>query len=163
MARNTPTPVKELRASLGPLPKHARIFCSDACLRRYLRARNWHVQRAERMLRNTLKWRDQCRPEEIRWVLLNIIPSRHPLVPAIRLFPPFTFSRHPHFFTPNKRPNHATRHGGVGCPIFPSPFATAPLPCALPPSFRIIRIWCMNVRFVGRVLNATASFCAIAG
>ncbi|CAI5997487.1 unnamed protein product [Closterium sp. NIES-64] len=59
--------VKELRASLGPLPKRARIFCSDACLRRYLRARNWHVQRAERMLRDTLKWRDQCRPEEIRW------------------------------------------------------------------------------------------------
>ncbi|CAI5462003.1 unnamed protein product [Closterium sp. Yama58-4] len=59
--------VKELRASLGPLPKRALIFCSDACLRRYLRARNWHVQRAERMLRDTLKWRDQCRPEEIRW------------------------------------------------------------------------------------------------
>ncbi|CAI5503478.1 unnamed protein product [Closterium sp. Naga37s-1] len=59
--------VKELRASLGPLPKRAQIFCSDACLRRYLRARNWHVQRAERMLRDTLKWRDQCRPEEIRW------------------------------------------------------------------------------------------------
>ncbi|CAI5476610.1 unnamed protein product [Closterium sp. Yama58-4] len=61
------TKVKELRASLGPLPKRAQIFCSDACLRRYLRARNWHVQRAERMLRDTLKWRDQCRPEEIRW------------------------------------------------------------------------------------------------
>ncbi|GJP73220.1 hypothetical protein CLOP_g3959 [Closterium sp. NIES-67] len=59
--------VNELLASLCPLPKRAQIFCTDACLRRYLRARNWNVQRAERMVRDTLRWRDECRPEEIQW------------------------------------------------------------------------------------------------
>ena len=32
-------------------------YCTDACLVRYLRARNWNIVPAEKLLRNTLKWR----------------------------------------------------------------------------------------------------------
>ena len=60
--------VKELREALGPLTGRAAIFCTDDCLRRYLRARNWNVHNAEKMLRDTLAWRNEYRPEEITWV-----------------------------------------------------------------------------------------------
>jgi len=43
-------------------------FCDDACLRRYLEARNWNVDKAKKMLEETLKWRSIYKPEEIRWV-----------------------------------------------------------------------------------------------
>lgn len=56
-----------LRAALGPLPSRANTYCTDDCLRRYLRARNWNMQQAEKMLQDTLRWRHEYRPEEIRW------------------------------------------------------------------------------------------------
>lgn len=59
--------VDELRASLGLLSGCAQKFCSDECLRRYLRARNWNVLKAKRMLKETLQWRASFKPEEIRW------------------------------------------------------------------------------------------------
>lgn len=31
-------------------------------------ARNWHVDKARKMLEETLKWRSAYKPEEIRWV-----------------------------------------------------------------------------------------------
>eukprot|EP00271_Cylindrocystis_brebissonii_P013061 TRINITY_DN32618_c0_g1_i1.p1 TRINITY_DN32618_c0_g1~~TRINITY_DN32618_c0_g1_i1.p1 ORF type:complete len:303 (+),score=62.06 TRINITY_DN32618_c0_g1_i1:218-1126(+) len=59
--------VDELRAALGPLEGYSAVFCTDACLNRYLRARNWNAKKAEKMLRDTLKWRAQYKPEEIKW------------------------------------------------------------------------------------------------
>lgn len=59
--------VAELRESLGTLSGRPLKFCSDACLRRYLQARNWNVQKAKKMLEETLKWRAAFKPEEIQW------------------------------------------------------------------------------------------------
>ncbi|XP_057531161.1 uncharacterized protein LOC130809406 [Amaranthus tricolor] len=59
--------VKELRTALGPLCGRSLKFCTDACLRRYLEARNWNVDKAKKMIEETLKWRDTYKPEEIRW------------------------------------------------------------------------------------------------
>nr|GMC52283.1 random slug protein 5-like [Ipomoea batatas] len=60
--------VNELRTSLGPLSGRSLQYCSDACLKRYLVARSWNVDKAKKMLEETLKWRSTFKPEEIRWV-----------------------------------------------------------------------------------------------
>ncbi|KAL5704604.1 hypothetical protein ACHQM5_023007 [Ranunculus cassubicifolius] len=59
--------VKELKASIGPLSGRNLLYCTDACLRRYLEARNWNVDKAKKMLAESLKWRSTYKPEEIRW------------------------------------------------------------------------------------------------
>ncbi|KAG5404980.1 hypothetical protein IGI04_011098 [Brassica rapa subsp. trilocularis] len=59
--------IEELRKLLGPLPEKLSGFCSDDAVLRYLRARNWHVKKAAKMLKETLKWRVQYKPEEICW------------------------------------------------------------------------------------------------
>lgn len=59
--------INELRATIGPLSGHALKFCSDACLSRYLEARNWNVHKSKKMLEDTLRWRATYQPEEIRW------------------------------------------------------------------------------------------------
>ncbi|GLT58043.1 hypothetical protein SLA2020_309690 [Shorea laevis] len=59
--------VKELRAALGPLSGRSLQYCSDACLRRYLEARNWNEDQSKKMLEETLKWRSTYKPEDIRW------------------------------------------------------------------------------------------------
>ncbi|KAJ9172784.1 hypothetical protein P3X46_015992 [Hevea brasiliensis] len=59
--------VSELKAALGPLSGRNLKYCTDACLRRYLEARNWNVDKAHKMLEETLKWRATYKPEEIRW------------------------------------------------------------------------------------------------
>jgi hypothetical protein len=59
--------VKQLREAIGPLSGRAAIFCTDDCLHRYLRARNWNVKKSEKMLRECLKWRASYKPEEIKW------------------------------------------------------------------------------------------------
>jgi hypothetical protein len=60
--------VCELRAALGPLSGRSLQYCTDSCLRRYLEARNWNVDKAKKMLEETIKWRATFKPEEIRWV-----------------------------------------------------------------------------------------------
>ncbi|KAK1391421.1 random slug protein 5 [Heracleum sosnowskyi] len=57
----------ELRVALGPLSGRSLRFCTDACLRRFLEARNWNVEKAKKMLEETLTWRSTYKPEEIRW------------------------------------------------------------------------------------------------
>ncbi|MED6146685.1 hypothetical protein PIB30_036761 [Stylosanthes scabra] len=59
--------VKELRGAIGPLSGRSLKYCTDACLRRYLEARNWNVDKSKKMLEDTLNWRSTYKPEEIRW------------------------------------------------------------------------------------------------
>ncbi|KAJ0614784.1 putative CRAL-TRIO lipid binding domain, CRAL/TRIO domain, CRAL/TRIO domain superfamily [Helianthus annuus] len=59
--------VNELKTALGPLSGRSLLYCTDACLRRYLEARNWNVEKAKKMLEETLAWRSTYKPEEIRW------------------------------------------------------------------------------------------------
>ncbi|XWS21536.1 hypothetical protein CRYUN_Cryun30bG0062600 [Craigia yunnanensis] len=59
--------INEIRRLIGPLPEKLAIYCSDAAIVRYLTARNWNVKKATKMLKETLKWRAEYKPEEIRW------------------------------------------------------------------------------------------------
>ncbi|XP_048434047.1 uncharacterized protein LOC103954607 isoform X2 [Pyrus x bretschneideri] len=62
--------INELKAAIGPLSGCSLQFCTDACFRRYLEARNWNLDKAKKMSEETLKWRSTYKPEEIRWVKL---------------------------------------------------------------------------------------------
>ncbi|CAA7035782.1 unnamed protein product [Microthlaspi erraticum] len=59
--------VSELKSAIGPVSGHSLVFCSDATLRRYLDARSWNVEKAKKMIEETLKWRSTYKPQEIRW------------------------------------------------------------------------------------------------
>ncbi|KAF6136257.1 hypothetical protein GIB67_042742 [Kingdonia uniflora] len=59
--------VNELKAAIGHLSGRSLQYCSNACLRRYLEARSWNVDKAKKMLEETIKWRSTYKPEEIRW------------------------------------------------------------------------------------------------
>nr|XP_043606203.1 phosphatidylinositol transfer protein 3-like [Erigeron canadensis]XP_043606204.1 phosphatidylinositol transfer protein 3-like [Erigeron canadensis]XP_043606206.1 phosphatidylinositol transfer protein 3-like [Erigeron canadensis] len=48
-------------------PDEFSRYCSDASISRYLRARNWNVKKAAKMLEASLKWRTDFKPEEILW------------------------------------------------------------------------------------------------
>lgn len=63
-----PLQINELKASLGPLSGRNLQYCTEACLKRYLEARNWNVDKSKKMLEETLRWRSSYKPEEIRWV-----------------------------------------------------------------------------------------------
>uniref|UniRef100_A0A0D9VL47 CRAL-TRIO domain-containing protein n=1 Tax=Leersia perrieri TaxID=77586 RepID=A0A0D9VL47_9ORYZ len=59
--------IGEVRAALGQLSGKTALYCSDASIARYLVARNWDVKKATKMLKKTLKWRSEYKPDEIRW------------------------------------------------------------------------------------------------
>ncbi|KAL5715249.1 hypothetical protein ACHQM5_017094 [Ranunculus cassubicifolius] len=59
--------VNELKDAIGPLAGSNLQFCTDACLRRYLEARNWNVDKSKKMLEESMNWRLTYQPEEIRW------------------------------------------------------------------------------------------------
>ncbi|KAL3830455.1 hypothetical protein ACJIZ3_019257 [Penstemon smallii] len=59
--------VNEVRRLIGPLSGKLALYCSDECILRYLRARNWNVKKAVKMLNATLKWRLEYKPEDTRW------------------------------------------------------------------------------------------------
>ncbi|EEF48472.1 phosphatidylinositol transfer protein 3 isoform X1 [Ricinus communis] len=59
--------INEVRKLVGSLPEKLSIYCSDASITRHLKARNWNVKKAMKMLKETLKWRAEYKPEEIRW------------------------------------------------------------------------------------------------
>lgn len=65
--------VNELKTALGPLSGRSLQYCTDACLKRYLVARNWNVEKSKKMLEETLRWRSTYKPEEIRWVREAIV------------------------------------------------------------------------------------------
>ncbi|KAL2504098.1 Sec14p-like phosphatidylinositol transfer family protein [Abeliophyllum distichum] len=59
--------VNELKDALGPLSGRSLQYCTEACLKRYLEARNWNVDKSKKMMEETLRWRAAYKPEEIRW------------------------------------------------------------------------------------------------
>eukprot|EP00249_Psilotum_nudum_P011154 c22997_g1_i1 orf=348-1283(-) len=59
--------VNELRSSFSNLTGRASLFCSDSCVRRYLQANNWNLKKSQKMLNCTMKWREEYKPEEIKW------------------------------------------------------------------------------------------------
>lgn len=59
--------LNELRTWLGVLSETHAQFCSDACLYRYLRATNWNKRKAGKMIKDTLKWREQYKPQQVKW------------------------------------------------------------------------------------------------
>ncbi|GBF97732.1 hypothetical protein Rsub_10896 [Raphidocelis subcapitata] len=62
--------VHELKAAVAPtVAKHPelRVFCNDWCYVRYLRARQWSLPKAARMLSATLQWRVEAAPHAIGW------------------------------------------------------------------------------------------------
>ncbi|GMH13888.1 hypothetical protein Nepgr_015729 [Nepenthes gracilis] len=64
---NTEAKVNELKAAIEPLSGRSLQYCTNACFRRYLEARNWNVAKSMKMLEETLQWRSTFKPEEIRW------------------------------------------------------------------------------------------------
>lgn len=60
--------IGKVRTDLGQLSGKSALHCSDASIARYLIARNWDVKKATRMLKKTLKWRSEYKPDEICWV-----------------------------------------------------------------------------------------------
>ena len=81
--------MNDLRVALGPLSGRGAQYVTDGCLRRYLRARSWNVKKAEKMLRESLAWRESYKPEDIRWVSSDIAIVMILLTPSL----PFTFRR----------------------------------------------------------------------
>ncbi|KAL7097587.1 hypothetical protein ACP275_10G153700 [Erythranthe tilingii] len=59
--------INEVRKLLGPVANKFPTQCCDASILRYLRARNWNAKKATKMLKETLKWRIQYRPDNIKW------------------------------------------------------------------------------------------------
>ncbi|KAJ8466704.1 hypothetical protein OPV22_029256 [Ensete ventricosum] len=59
--------IDEVRRGLGPLADKLPNLCSDGWILRYLSARNWDADKASKMLKETLKWRLEYKPESIRW------------------------------------------------------------------------------------------------
>ncbi|XP_009630241.1 uncharacterized protein LOC107822907 [Nicotiana tabacum] len=59
--------INEVRKLIGPAVDKFPAMCSDASVLRFLRARNWHTKRAAKMLKETLIWRLEYKPEMIRW------------------------------------------------------------------------------------------------
>jgi hypothetical protein len=64
---NNDAKLAELKDAIGPLSGRRLKYCTDPCLRRYLEARNWNVDKAKKMLEESFKWRSTYKPEEIRW------------------------------------------------------------------------------------------------
>mmetsp|Transcript_33152 Transcript_33152/g.98674 ORF Transcript_33152/g.98674 Transcript_33152/m.98674 type:complete len:293 (-) Transcript_33152:239-1117(-) len=62
--------VEKLKKEVAPLvEQHAclKLFCREHTYVRYMRARSWNLQKATKMLLETLKWRLEYKPHLIRW------------------------------------------------------------------------------------------------
>ncbi|KAK8638123.1 hypothetical protein V6N13_136563 [Hibiscus sabdariffa] len=60
--------IDDVRKLIGPVADKLPVLCSEASILRFLRARNWNTKKASKMLKETMKWRLQHKPEAIRWV-----------------------------------------------------------------------------------------------
>ena len=63
--------INEVRKLIAPLSDKLPNFCTDASISRYLQARNWNTEKASKMLKETLKWRLEYKPEAIHWVCMS--------------------------------------------------------------------------------------------
>ncbi|CAJ1918215.1 unnamed protein product [Sphenostylis stenocarpa] len=61
------TKIVEVRRIIGPIADKFSAVCSDASIVRYLRARNYNSMKAAKMLKGTIKWRLEFKPEKIEW------------------------------------------------------------------------------------------------
>ncbi|KAK9905299.1 hypothetical protein M0R45_000303 [Rubus argutus] len=59
--------IDEVRKMIGPIANKLPALCSEAEISRYLRARNWNTKKAGKMLKESIKWRLEYKPEKIRW------------------------------------------------------------------------------------------------
>ncbi|XP_027350260.1 phosphatidylinositol transfer protein 3-like isoform X1 [Abrus precatorius] len=59
--------IGEVRKIIGPIADKFSALCSDASVLRYLRARNYNSKKAAKMLKGTMKWKLEFKPEKIRW------------------------------------------------------------------------------------------------
>ncbi|MED6122559.1 hypothetical protein PIB30_040863 [Stylosanthes scabra] len=57
----------EVKKMIGPVASKFPVMCSDASIQRYLRARKYNTKKAAKMLKNSLKWRLEYKPEMIKW------------------------------------------------------------------------------------------------
>jgi len=53
------------------LDETTKNWCDDACLCRFLRAREWDIQKAKEMLETTTKWRMETKPDQIKFEEIN--------------------------------------------------------------------------------------------
>lgn len=71
---NKQVAIAELRKQVASLETDVtRDFLSDGCLDRYLRARNYDVVKARKMLQNSVTWRQNCRPDLIASTQLDTL------------------------------------------------------------------------------------------
>ncbi|XP_038881392.1 phosphatidylinositol transfer protein 3-like [Benincasa hispida] len=59
--------INEVKKLMGPIADKLPVLCSEASILRYLKARNWNTKKANKMLKETLKWRLDYKPEKIIW------------------------------------------------------------------------------------------------
>nr|GME19683.1 random slug protein 5-like [Ipomoea batatas] len=59
--------INEVRGLIGPALSKFPTMSSDASILRFLRARNFNTKKTAKMLKETLKWRMEYKPEMIRW------------------------------------------------------------------------------------------------
>lgn len=64
--------INETRKLIAPYANKIPALCSDASVIRYLKARNWNAKRAGKMLKQSLKWRLEFKPENIRWEDISV-------------------------------------------------------------------------------------------
>jgi hypothetical protein len=67
LSQEQQTKIIEVRKLLGTLSDKESVYCSDASISRYLKSQNWNVKKATQMLKQSLKWRNEYKPEEIHW------------------------------------------------------------------------------------------------
>lgn len=64
--------VSEIRKIIGPIADKFPSLFSDASIQRFLIARNWNTKKAAKMMKETLKWRLEFKPEKIKWVCIIV-------------------------------------------------------------------------------------------
>lgn len=62
--------VKKLKVEVAPIVQAdpaLQVFCNEWTYVRYLRARNWNLHNATKMLKHTLEWRQTFKPHSTTW------------------------------------------------------------------------------------------------